>query len=163
MNLCFDECLPPKLFRILAQILMSKKSPVSASHLLDHFSQGLTDDKVSDWLSEQSPPALLISADSGKQSGNNPRLPVLCPQRGITSIFIARKLCQVEGFEKLRMIMVCFPMIEAAYSNQRGVRYRLRRSGVHSYEIVPWRLITSSGAPRVPSSLFHDDESSTAS
>lgn len=144
MNLCFDECMPPKWFRVFAKMLGEKKVPVAACHLLDHFPQGKKDSEVVDWLASHDPPMIVISGDSGRGSGRSPRLPVLCPQQKVTSIIVAPKLCQLDGFEKLRMMMICLPEIEEIYrSGQRGIRHRLRRRPNSTlYEVVPWPLAT---------------------
>jgi hypothetical protein len=128
-------------------MLGKKKAPVTATHLLDQFTQGKKDDEVVDWLVQQTPPILMISGDSGRKSGQDPRLPALCPQRGITSIIIARKLCQVEAFEKIRMMMVCLPRMHEIYDGPRGKRYKLKRAGAHSYVIDDWPFISSLSSP----------------
>lgn len=140
MNLCFDECMPPKWCRLFADMLARKKTPVTAKHILEQFTPGKGDDEVVDWLVQQVPPILMISGDSGQKSGQDPRLPLLCPKKGITSIIIARKLCQVEAFEKIRMLMVCLPRIQEIYDAERGKRYKLKRAGAHSYVIEEWAL-----------------------
>ena len=149
MNLLFDECLPPRWCRLLARILRKRKVPISASHMLMHLKQGATDDVLVEWVLKQQPPMMVISADSGARSKRgDPRLPTLCPQRGITSVFVARKLCQQEGFEKFRMMIVCIPALEAAYQGTRGLRYRLETHG-EAYHIRAWPLAIGAPSPTV--------------
>ena len=126
MKLCFDECMPPKWFGRLSEMLELRKLPIKSTHLLQELRSGTQDDAIVQWLISQSPHMMIISGDNAQRSGRyDPRLPTLCPQWGVTSVFIGRKLCQREGFEKVRMIMVCLPELVAAYEGARGLRYRL--------------------------------------
>ena len=160
MNLCFDECMAPKWFRQLAIFFEKRKSPIRAVHLLDQLRQGAKDDAVIDWLIGQSPPIMVISGDSGKKTKRgDPRMHLLCPQNKITSVFIAPKLCQKDGFEKVRMMMVCVPELGKAYNGPKGARYRLETSG-QFYRVKEWPLQTrfsfpiAASQPYVQSQLF---------
>jgi hypothetical protein len=113
--------------------------------------QGVKDDEMVNWLANQEPPFMMVSGDNGRKSKRgDPRMNLLCPQEGITSVFIAPKLCQEEGFEKVRMVMVCIPELLEAYDGQRGVRYRLEAVG-NRYRLREWPLVTdlifASGQP----------------
>lgn len=147
MNLCFDECMPPVWFRRLNEFLHLRKSPIKAVHLLDMLKSGAKDDRIAEWLVEQDPPMMIISGDSGRKSRKgDPRLHLLCPRSGITSVFISPALCHEQGFEKVRMVMVCIPELERAYYGQRGLRYRLMRSG-HLYCVQEWPVVAGSFSP----------------
>ncbi len=145
MNLCFDECLAPKWFRQLAVMLKKRKSQTDAIHLLDKLKQGAEDDEIVEWLADQEQRLMVVSGDNGsKTKGETPRPHVLCPKRGITSVFISPKLCQREGFEKVRMVMVCIPELEDAYHAKPGMRYRIMEFG-RSYKMREWPTsVTSS-------------------
>ncbi len=86
---------------------------------------------------------MMVSGDSGRKSRRgDPRMHLLCPQEGITSVFISPKLCQKDGFEKIRMVMVCLPELEDAYCGECGERYRLEGMGIH-YRVRKWPLRAS--------------------
>jgi hypothetical protein len=130
MDLFFDECMPPKWFKLLDELLTNKKKPAKSFHLLDHLKSGEKDDTIVEWLTHQDPPLMVISADSGVHSKRgDPRMHRLCPAMKITSVFLSRKSCQVEGFEKVRMVMECIPELEDAYNGPRGDRYKIERRG----------------------------------
>lgn len=141
MILFFDECMPPWWFRQLRPLLEKRREPIRSYHLLEQLESGTKDDAIVAWLKSQSERVVVISADSGIHSGSNPRLPVLCPAHGITSVFVARKLCQRDGFEKFRMIIVCLPGIVEAYNGHQGERYRLKSHGETLYRIEPWPVL----------------------
>lgn len=152
MNFCFDECMPPKWFRYLAEMLKKRRDPIQACHLLDDLSSGVSDAKFVDWVRSQSPQPTVISGDSAmNRRRGEPRLPLLCPRLGVTSVFIGRKLCQKDGFEKVRMVIVCLPELIDACNGPRGKRYRLASRGT-SYEIREWPLTSGAVAdqPQAP-------------
>lgn len=149
MNLCFDECIPPKWFRLLCEMFKKRNPPIQSVHLLDRLRQGTKDDAVVDWLLKQSPPIMMVSADSGKNTKRgDPRLHLLCPQNSITSVFLSSSLCQKPGFEKVRMMMICMPELEAAYHGVRGSRYRLEKTKRY-YRIEAWPVVTKISFPSV--------------
>jgi len=165
MNLCFDECLPPKWFRVLATLLGMRTPPVAAFHVLDQLRAGTDDASLVEWLRSQSPPIVLLSGDSGRSTKRGqPRLPLLCPQYGITSVFIAPKLCQRSGFEKLRMMIICLPELEKLSQDAPGHRYRLEcHGGVYRVRLWPMpagRTRSSGDPPRFRDSLFDDGQCS---
>lgn len=142
MNLWFDECLPPKWCRCLSDMLQLCKPPIAATHLLQLFGQGLPDDKVVEHLRAQPGPVILISGDSGAQTkAGDPRMCALCPQAGITCVILSRKLCQANGFEKVRMLFWCFPQIELAAKAAPGTRFRLERAGADAYRVREWPIV----------------------
>jgi len=141
MNLCFDECIPPMWLRRVSENLFAHaKMPIQGVHLLDRLGSGADDRAVTDWLSSQDPPMMMVSGDSGRKTrGNSPRLHRLLPEAKVTSVFIAPKLCQEHGLEKVRMLIVCLPDLYRAYDGERGARYRLsKKSGGHLYQLTPW-------------------------
>jgi hypothetical protein len=142
MNWFFDECLPPKWFRIFAEMLLKRRKQILAAHLLDHLQRGTKDDAVIAWISAQPPPVMMVSGDTGRNTKfGDPRMDVLCPQHNVTSVFMSPKLCQEEGFEKFRMMICCLPELEDAYAGPTGTRYRLERSG-RTYTVKPWPIQT---------------------
>lgn len=146
MNLCFDECMAPKWFRKLSELLGQRKIPIRATHLLDHFRQGKNDREVADWLLTLDPVPLFISKDTGKKSkSGDPKIHLLCPEKKITSVFLAPQLNHKEGFEQMRMILVCLPEIEQASTGTPGARYRITAQE-HNYQLKPWPLPDSGGS-----------------
>lgn len=146
MNLWFDECLPPKWCRSFSELLERRRPPVTATHLLGLMGQGTPDDQVVTFLQGQPGPLVLVSGDSGSKTvRGDPRLCALCPQARITCVIISRRLCQEQGFEKIRMLFYCLPAIERAAAAAPGTRFRLERSGPDSYHIRVWPI-----APATP-------------
>lgn len=139
MKLCFDECMSPKWFRQLAGMLAKRKAgPVECAHIIDQIGSGQKDDAVLEWLRSQDPPFMMVSADNGtKSKRGDPRLHMLCPAAGITSVFLSRTLCQREGLERVRMMFVCLPDLFDCYRGQAGLRYRLEAHG-KLYRVRVW-------------------------
>lgn len=139
-HLCFDECMPRMWCKRLAEMLRLKKEPVEAFNLVDRYASGLGDDAVTKWIVAHKPRLLMISGDSGAQSGRDPRLPKLLPAHGITGVFLAPRMAQKEGFERVRALIVCMPAIIRAYHATPGERYSLRESG-DGYAIDKWPVV----------------------
>lgn len=148
MRIFFDECLGPKWFRQFAEMLARRKTPVEAVHLLDKLKSGMKDDELGQWLAAQSPPFLVVSRDNGRNTrSSEPRLHRILPEQNITSVFVSRSLCLVDGFEQVRMMMVCWPELEDCYNGPRGLRYRLRKRPTgHLYHIERWDVPSSGSA-----------------
>jgi hypothetical protein len=140
MKLCFDECMPPRLFRQFADMLAKRKAgPIECVHIIDQLKSGQKDDSVLEWLKSQDQPYMMVSADSGaKSKRGDPRMHVMCPAAGITSVFISRLLCQRDGLEKVRMMFVCLPDLLDCYRGPAGKRYRLEAHG-RLYRVRPWQ------------------------
>jgi hypothetical protein len=139
MNLCFDECLAPMWFRRFSELLAKRKTPIASIHLLDKVRSGAKDDEVLDFLLSQSHRVMVVSGDSGRNSKRGePRLHLLCPGK-VSAVFISPKLCQKDGFEKVRSIMVCIPFLQNAYDGKIGERYRLEATqDGNLYRVRPW-------------------------
>jgi len=139
MNLFFDECMPAKWCQRLADLLIARRNPLKAQHLLRVLDRGTTDDLLTKWLRDNARDAIVISGDNARNSrGADPRLPDLLPREGIRSVFISPKLCQRDGFEKLRMMIVCLPDIEELFHGPI-TRHKLQESpGARRYHLTDW-------------------------
>lgn len=127
MLLYADECVFPKQFKLLAALLNERKPPISCVHLLDELKSGTTDKELAEKLASMNPRPVVLSGDTGKQSGrHDPRLPLLLPELGITGVFFSPTSQQRTGFEKIRGLLICLPQIVAFSEDHDGQGKRLR-------------------------------------
>lgn len=129
MILFADECIPPLHFRALGEALKVADPPVECIHLLDKLRSGIDDEAVADYLATLDRPVCL-SADNGRTTrGDDPRLPLILPERGITGVWFAPALAPRPGFVKMQALMSQFDRVRAAHDGPPGARYRIYVKG----------------------------------
>lgn len=143
-----DECMPPKASRLFAGMLQLNKPPIEAVILQEYLGQkGALD---CDWakLLQEEGGWYVITADNGKAKGakaklKGPPLHLILPARGITGFYLAGKMSQRSGFEKIRAVIYTLPdLLLRAGLAPPGTRYKIKPSG-HGYSVSEWPLTSA--------------------
>jgi len=139
MRLLADECIPRKAFDKLRQLRNPGGNVVTEMvHLLERFEEGSPDDHWVQEIAAEDQPFLVITGDRAtKSKRNDPRLPALLPQAGVSGVFLSGKLQQRPAFEKVRALMTVWPGLEQAAQQKRGTRTRLMPYG-DGYRLQAW-------------------------
>lgn len=132
--------MPVRHGRAFSDLLRLKGPEYEVLLLQERFRKGADDASLAAWVAQHDPPALMISGDTGAQTKSAQlRLPGELLRRGVSAVYLSRKLCQRNGFEKIRMLMVCFPRLEAIYHSRPGTRHKILAHG-ESYRLEEWAL-----------------------
>ena len=92
--------------------------------LTDYHAKG-TDDGV--WLKEISadPSWVIITADTGRQSGQGPRLPNICRELGIRHVLLGSSMHSKKSTEKASILATVWDQIAAIAERPPGTRFRV--------------------------------------
>ena len=141
MRLLADECIPRRAFEKLRELRNPGGTTVTEMvHLLERFEAGSPDDHWVREIGDDDEPFIVITGDRASKSGrDDPRLPTLLPQAGVSGVFLTGKLQQRPAFEKVRALMCIWPAIERLAEQPGGTRNKLSPHG-DDYRLIAWPL-----------------------
>ncbi len=127
MKLLFDANVSQHAVKLLIDLLSVCREEGELRHLVEDFPLSTPDSGFIRTYAEQG--YLIVTGNSGKQSGQKDQLLKICMAEGATHVLFTGRLQQRRTFDKMRAVITAWPEIVEAANAPAGSRCKLQQRG----------------------------------